>query len=219
VRTRTRTLVLIAALALALGGGVAMGVLRDQAGPKVPALAAEVLVKPKAFDGYTLVNQDGQGFDQRSFVGKWSFVFFGYTHCPDICPMTLSLMKQVKTALKSRGEPLRDLQVVFISVDPARDTVSHMRDYVHYFDKGFIGVTGDPAQIHIAETDVGAIHKMGPKKADGQYEVSHSSYIYLIDPLGRLYARFNGIDEVPRIVDRYLAVRHFYTVSAGGEGA
>lgn len=219
MRTRTLMLTAVLALGLGLGAGLAMGVLRGHAGPEVPALAAEVLVPPKAFDGYTLVDQAGRGFDQRSFVGKWSFVFFGYTHCPDICPMTLSLMKQVKGALKRRGEPLRDFQVVFISVDPARDSVSHMRDYVRYFDKGFIGVTGDPAQIHIAETDVGAVHKLGPKKSDGQYEVSHSSYIYLIDPLGRLYARFNGIDEVPRIVERYLAVRQYYAASGGGTGA
>lgn len=219
MRTRTVVVTVAFVLVVALGGGVAVGVLREDAGPKAPALAAEVLVKPKAFDGYSLVDQDGRDFDNRSFIGKWSFVFFGYTHCPDICPMTLSLLKQVKTALQKRGEPVADLQVVFISVDPARDDVGHLRDYVHYFDKGFVGVTGKTAQIHIAETDVGAVHKFGPKDANGQYEVNHSSYIYLIDPLGRLYARFNGIDEVPHIVERYLAVRHYYAAGSNGSGA
>ncbi|MEJ2508732.1 MAG: SCO family protein [Gammaproteobacteria bacterium] len=216
---RKLTLAAVLIVAVGSGAGVALGVMRGHSSSQVPALAAEVLVSPKPFAGYTLVDQDAQTFDERDFLGKWSFVFFGYTHCPDICPMTLSLLKQVKTALKDDGESVADLQVVFISVDPARDTPNHLRDYVHYFDQGFVGVTGAPDQIHIAETDVGAVHKFGAKDANGQYEVNHSSYIYLIDPLGRLYARFNGIDEVPHIVERYLAVRHYYAAGANGGGA
>jgi protein SCO1/2 len=169
-----RILALIAVLALALailtGLAVRKGVLGAQ--PQTAAVGGP----------FQLVDTTGRTVDQDVLKGKWSVVFFGYTHCPDICPTTMFAMGQVEPML---GPKASDLQTVFITVDPARDTVKQLAAYVANpaFPKRLVGLTGSPAQVDGAAK---AYHVFYQKAGEGDdYAVAHASYSYLMTPTGR----------------------------------
>jgi protein SCO1/2 len=167
-----RILAVIAVLALALailtGLAVRKGVLGSQSTVAVGG-------------PFQLVDTSGRTVDQDVLKGKWSVVFFGYTHCPDICPTTLFALRQVEPLLGARAS---DFQTVFISVDPARDTVAQMRAYVanDAFPRRLIGLTGSPAQVGAAAK---AYHVYYQKQGTGEdYQVGHAAYSYLMTPKG-----------------------------------
>ena len=130
---------------------------------------------------FHLTDQNGHGVDQGVLKGKWSAVFFGYTYCPDVCPTTLQTLATAQQAL---GPKAKDFQVVFVTVDPARDTPSQLKAYLasDSFPKGAIGLTGTTDQI------AGITHAYGvyfQKQGTGaDYSVNHSSAIYLMNPNG-----------------------------------
>jgi len=130
---------------------------------------------------FQLVDQDGKPADQTLLKGKWSAVFFGYTYCPDVCPTTMQALAGAEAKL---GDKARNLQVVFISVDPERDTPAQLKTYLSTpaFPKGAIGLTGTPAQVAAAAKAYRVYYaKEGP--ANG-YSVAHSSIVYLMNPAG-----------------------------------
>ena len=104
-----------------------------------------ILPRPDALASFRLIKHDNTPFDNASLTGRWSFVIFGYTYCPDFCPTTLSVFTQVHGLLAQQPDVMRDLQFVMVSVDPARDTPALLKDYVPQFHRDFVGVTGDPA--------------------------------------------------------------------------
>jgi protein SCO1/2 len=130
---------------------------------------------------FRLIDQDGRPVDQHVLDGKWSAVFFGYTYCPDTCPATLQALG---AASRKLGNP-KDLQVVFISVDPDRDTPKQMKTYLE--SQGFpahaIGLTGSPAQVAEAAKAYSVYYAKSGSGAD--YTMDHSAAIYLMDPKGR----------------------------------
>lgn len=131
---------------------------------------------------FQLVNQDGKPVDQHILDGKWSAVYFGYTYCPDVCPTTLQALAQAKAALGARA---KDLQVVFFSVDPARDTPAQMKSYLSapVFPQPTIGLTGSPQAVAAAAKAYRVFYQ---KQGSGDgYTVNHSSVIYLMDPRGQ----------------------------------
>lgn len=131
---------------------------------------------------FTLVDQDGRPRDERMLKGRWTAVFFGYTFCPDLCPTTLQTLGEAQDRLGPKADKL---QVVFISVDPERDTPRQLKAYLSSgaFPKGTIGLTGTPAQVAVAAK---AYHAFYQKQGAGQdYEVQHPSAVYLMDPKGR----------------------------------
>lgn len=133
---------------------------------------------------FTLVNQDGQAVDQRVLNGKWSIVFFGYTFCPDFCPTTLTTLGQAMTQL---GPAAQKVQVVFITVDPDRDSPKELKTYLssRVFPKNIIGLTGTPAQIAQAAKAYGVYYQ---KDGTGSgYTVDHSTAIYVMDPQGHYH--------------------------------
>jgi protein SCO1/2 len=135
---------------------------------------------------FTLVNQDGRPVDQSVLKGKWSVVFFGYTFCPDYCPTTLTTLGK---AMDDLGPKARDAQVVFITVDPGRDTPAAMKSYIssRVFPKNIIGLTGTPAQIAQAAKAYRVYYQ---KEGTGpDYTMDHSTALYLMDPDGR----FRGV--------------------------
>jgi protein SCO1/2 len=131
---------------------------------------------------FHLVDQNGASRDQSMLKGKWSAVFFGYTFCPDVCPTTLQSLADAQARL---GNKARDLQVVFITVDPARDTPAQLKTYLssQAFPRGTIGLTGSPEKIAEAAKAYKVFYQ---KQGTGKdYEMSHSSGIYLMNPKGR----------------------------------
>jgi protein SCO1/2 len=161
----------LAALALAaiIGFTVWRGVEPQDSGPGVGG-------------PFKLVDQDGRPRDETLLKGKWSAVFFGFTFCPEACPTTLLALGQAQDLLGPRG---KDLQTVFISVDPARDTPQAMRAYLDNpsFPKNAVGLTGSADQVAVA---VRGYHVYEQKVGEGpDYTVDHSTFTYLMNPKGR----------------------------------
>jgi len=134
---------------------------------------------------FQLVNQDGQPVDQTILNGKWTLVFFGFTWCPDYCPTTLTMLEATRARL---GDKARDLQIVFVSVDPERDTPQAMKDYLSSdgFPEGVIGLTGTPQQVRAAADAYRVLYN---KVGEGEgYSMNHSLTIYLMGPDGKFRA-------------------------------
>lgn len=139
---------------------------------------------------FQLVNQDGRPVDQSILNGKWSAVFFGFTYCPDFCPTTLQALKAAEAELGPREA--EKLQVVFISVDPERDTPDQLKTYVEdeAFPEDVIGLTGTPAQVDAAAKAFRAFYRKNGTRDD--YLVDHTSVVYLMDPQGRFVRPLGG---------------------------
>ncbi|HLK25819.1 MAG TPA: SCO family protein [Caulobacteraceae bacterium] len=162
------------------------------AGLAALALGVFVLVRPAAQPATTqasapiggpfrMTDQNGRAVSQDLLKGKWSAVYFGYTYCPDVCPTTLQMLGSVDRGLGARA---KDFQVVFVTVDPARDTPSQLKLYLSnsVFPPGAIGLTGTPAEVAGIAGAYGVYYQ---KQGSGPgYSVNHSSAIYLMNPKG-----------------------------------
>ena len=148
-------------------------------------------------------------FDLAALKGKWSMLFFGYLTCPDICPTTLSTLSASLSIM--REQSVTDVpQVVFVSVDPARDTVDNMKPYVKYFDDAFIGATaGSVEQLNQLTDQLYIPHSRAEADADGQYEVSHGASILLFDPEMRRVGIIATPHTPENIISRYQAIKNF----------
>jgi protein SCO1 len=148
---------------------------------------------------FTLSMTDGTTVTDQTYRGKWLLVYFGYTLCPDSCPTTLL---DVSTALKKLGPDASQVQALFITVDPQRDTPNVMQQYTGSFDPRIIGLTGTQQQIAAAAQEYGAYyirHQTGPGAND--YVMDHSTYLYLMDPQGKFVRAFNAATSGDRIAD------------------
>jgi len=146
--------------------------------------------------GKSLALTDHQGRPRRleDFRGKAVVLFFGFTHCPDVCPTTLADMAQVMRQLG----PLADrVQVLFVTVDPERDTQAGLAEYVPAFDSRFLGLRGDAEATHAAAREFKVYYEKRPGKTPGEYTIDHSAQTYVFDPQGRLrlFVRHERIAE------------------------
>lgn len=130
-----------------------------------------------------LTRTDGSDFSIGSQQGRASLVFFGYTHCPDICPTTLADWTRVKSAL---GEDARKVNFVFVTIDPATDTPEVMRSYVAKFDSSFVGLSGEPAEIDSIAKAFGVSAFPEGTLESGHTAMAHPSRVYLVDPQARI---------------------------------
>ncbi|WP_176704111.1 SCO family protein [Burkholderia singularis] len=156
---------------------------------------------------FSLTGEDGKPIDAAAFRGRAALVYFGYTHCPDVCPATMARLMQVLALL---GPGARDVRILFVSVDPARDTPAAMRDYVSAFDaEHAYGLTGSERQIEQLAKRYRVAYQMEKRDPRGGYEVTHSSAVYVFDAQGR--ARLLATDQdspdaiaadLRRIIDR-----------------
>ncbi|MFK5971090.1 MAG: SCO family protein [Candidatus Marithrix sp.] len=179
--------------------------------PTVPIeLQAILRPEPKPLQGFSLIDQNKNAFKLENFKGKWTLLFFGYTFCPDVCPTTLTVLQEFYTNLQP--QVLANTQVVFVSVDPERDTPEKLAEYVAYFSKDFIGVTGEVTEINKLALQTGAGYIKGPtlNADDSNYQISHTSTIFLINPKMQLHAGFSQphISEV--IFEQYNLIRKLY---------
>jgi protein SCO1 len=146
---------------------------------------------PATVPAVTLVDQRGAPVTSAALLtGGWSFVFLGFTSCPNVCPATLGQLAAVKRSAARLFPALPQPRFVFVSVDPQRDTPARLAAYLPTFDRDFLGVTGDPAQIAILSDALAAFHRRRAEKGPDDYGVVHSGEIYLFDPAGRIHARF-----------------------------
>jgi cytochrome oxidase Cu insertion factor (SCO1/SenC/PrrC family) len=143
---------------------------------------------------FNLTSQDNKPVSDKDFAGKYLLVYFGYTSCPDMCPTGLQSMSRALDMLKSDADRVQPL---FITVDPARDTPKKLKDYDSAFHPKIIGLTGSPDQIAAVAKEYQVYYQKG--EGDQDYEVEHSSLIYLLDPNGNLVTTFS--EEVdPKLI-------------------
>jgi protein SCO1/2 len=147
----------------------------------------------RALPEFELVNHDNQPLTRSSLNGKWSLIFFGYTHCPDICPVSLQTMAEMLAAIED-PDVLAAMQVYFVSVDPERDKPEILAAYVTYFNPAFIGATATQEKLTPLTRSLGIAHDIRNKsEASTDYDVDHSSAIVLINP----QAEFAGLFGAP----------------------
>ena len=151
--------------------------------------AATVLDKPRPVPAFSLTDQDQRLFTREQLRGQWSLVFFGFTHCPDICPNTLTLMHAARARL-AQEQSLPPLRVIFVSVDPERDRPQQLRTYVRTFDPSFIGVTGAMRELQTLTNALYLPFSHTPLPSGG-YSVDHSGALALINPDASAVAYFS----------------------------
>lgn len=210
----------------------------DKVTVKHPEDIADYLFwEAKGLTEFKLAGASGSTFGLKDLKGKWSFIFFGYTQCPDVCPLTMGILGQTFKILEKNPAVFQEIQGVFISVDPKRDTPELLKEYVSYFNNKFIGVTGDKEQLdalsrqmsvlyainskepektgeakeHKKEESGGALKKPGGSASGKEeYTVTHSSTVFLVDPEGRLYGRFPPPQVPQEIAQVFEKIRTFY---------
>jgi protein SCO1 len=147
---------------------------------------------------FKLIDQNGKSVTNTDLEGKWLLVYFGYTHCPDACPTALS---NIALALADLGSAKNEVRPVFITIDPERDTVPAMKDYVAAFDAPILALTGSDAAIAQTAKAYRVYYAKHPEPG-GDYSMDHTSIIYVMDPKGRFIASFTGEDPPEQIAAR-----------------
>lgn len=195
--TRYR-LPLITLMLLALAIGAAY--LYESREPAPPAfdnqMGVSVISPPIALPAVTLKDQHNTPFQLDELEDEWSLMFFGFTHCPDICPTTLMTLKQAARRLPQQG-----LNYVFVTLDPTRDTPATIKEFLEFFDPSFIGLTGDPQDIDRLAQRLGIIYDYEGDLESGDYLVNHYAAILVIDPRGRLRAHILPPHPVDKVVE------------------
>ncbi|WP_430390753.1 SCO family protein [Dyella sp. 20L07] len=176
--TRRRAGRMILLFALALGTLLLAGCNRDDA---IPWRLTNITGHMPDLD-FRLVDDHGKPVTGQDYRGKVVLLYFGYTHCPDVCPLTLA---QLHVIMQRLGPLADDARILFVSVDPARDTPEIMHAYVNAFDPRAVGLSGTPRDIEALSKRYRSAYTREPDQANGQYEVSHSSAIYVFDRDGK----------------------------------
>src|SRR5690606_16449241 len=187
--TRNQSLALAALVAIvAIGAGMLLSRMLSES--RSPALASgTLLTPPRPLPPVELTDHHGQAFGLERLEGRWSLMFFGFTHCPDICPQTLGVLAQVEKRLADLPQRQRP-QVLLVSVDPGRDTLEQLASYVAFFSPSFTGLTAAQSTLDDFTRAMGAPTAITPFE-DGGYTVDHSAAVFAINPSGALRALFS----------------------------
>jgi len=166
-----------------------------QAPPQLQA--ATLLPSPAPLPEFELLDDSGNIFSRSDFAGHWNLVFFGFTHCPDICPLTLQVLADARQRMQAAG--LQDLpRIVLVSVDPERDSTEVMHLYMAHFGEGTVGITGPLPELRKLTGGIGIyFEKTSTDSAD--YSVNHSAAVVVIDDDGRFYALFGAPQDAVQI--------------------
>lgn len=155
------------------------------------ALANKTFSTPKALPNFVLTDQYGKLFTSDNLKGQWSMVFVGFTTCPDVCPFTLSNLEAVRADMGFRLTPSKIPNIVFLAVDPARDTPI-LKDYLNYYHPEYVGITGETQQIDNLVKGLDAYYKIDKKTPDERhYNVIHSANVAVINPEGQMVAHIS----------------------------
>jgi protein SCO1/2 len=176
-------------LLLAAGAGALLA--RQQLQPATPIAltTGTALVPPLELPRFSLISHEGQPFERAALEGHWTLMFFGFTHCPGICPMTLTTLADVRKRLHDLAPG--DLpQIVLVSLDPERDTPEQLAQYVVRFDPSTVGVTGPAPAIDQFAASLGITHRK-VSTGGSDYMIDHSAVVLLLDPQGREAAVFS----------------------------
>jgi protein SCO1 len=184
MRARLIAFIVAGFLIGALAGAAVLLITTPQGGQPVQSSGTALVGGP-----FLLVGADGKPVTDRDFRGRYMLIFFGFTHCPDICPAELQVIAQ---ALEQLGDKAKNVVPIFITLDPERDTPEAMANFVKSFGPNFVGLTGSPEAIAAAAKAYRvAYSKVENKDSAGDYSVDHSALVYLMDPEGRYVTHFS----------------------------
>jgi protein SCO1/2 len=160
-----------------------------------------VFPKQKSFSGFNLTDKNNKVIDINTFAGHWTLLFFGYTHCPDVCPMTLSELQKTFKYLENKN--LKQLpKVLFISVDSQRDTPQILKEYIQFFNPVFNAATSDDANILSITSQIGAAYHIESHEQNNlNYNVDHTAAVFLINPEKKLYGLFRTPHDAKKIAE------------------
>ncbi|NND82778.1 MAG: copper chaperone PCu(A)C [Gammaproteobacteria bacterium] len=203
----TIALVLVAVAAVAIGVGV------QQASDK-PATLPEftntiMLPQSRPFSKFRLVDHHGHEFGPQQLRDYWSILFFGFTHCPDVCPTTLATLAQVKQQMQAKGQ-WGNYRVLMVSVDPNRDSVERLAEYVPYFDDEFVGITGDLPTLTEFARQAGVVFARRGEVNERDYDVDHSAALILVNPKGQWAGAIPAPQRRDQIIDDLAKLATYY---------
>ena len=179
--------------------------------PEPPQLSQGTLLpSAKPVTDFQLTDHRGQPFTLENIRDIWTFAFFGYTHCPDVCPTSMAILAQVQRKLEHQDGLGKLPQVVFVSVDPERDTTALLSQFVPYFHPGFIGASGDQQNTLSLTRQLGILYGKAGDSAADNYLVDHSAAIILLDPDGAFRAVFGVPHDADLITNDFLAIKTYY---------
>ncbi|MEO8465461.1 MAG: SCO family protein [Gammaproteobacteria bacterium] len=175
-------------------------------GPRGPLQAATLLREPRTLPDVTLVDSQGQPLHLRELHGQYTLLFFGFTNCPDVCPLTLKALADARAELARRAPRIVPPRVVFVSVDPRRDSAERIAAYVAQFDASFIGAT---APDRVLEPLLAALGVTVEKHVhdDAPYNVVHSATVYVLNPDGEWIAIAKGPHDPVVVATDFLKIR------------
>lgn len=202
--SRTQSIALAAVVAIvAVAAGIlsARWLLQHQTGTQSALTTGTLIAPPRPLPALALLDHDNRPFDADRLRGGWTLLFFGFTSCPDVCPVTMSALAQTSKLLADLPEQ-RQPRVVLISVDPERDTPERLATYVKAFDPAFVGATATKPAIDELAQRMGVLVATRPLEGDN-YTVDHTTSVFLIDPDGALHALFSAPHTPKLIADDY----------------
>ena len=177
-----------------------------------PRIQGAIYSSEKKVQSFNLVDHLGNPFTENDFKNRWSLLFVGYTHCPDVCPSTLNLMASVNNELSAQA--IQPPSIIFLSIDPERDTVDTIKNYVEYFNPEFTGVTGSLTEIDKLSRNLNAVYKKAPglngKITDKDYLMDHSSALMLINPNGNLQSILTAPHTLGNVIDSILKSQVYF---------
>ncbi|MBK69949.1 MAG: hypothetical protein CMB53_00900 [Euryarchaeota archaeon] len=159
-------------------------------------LQTYILETPRNLSGFSLVNDKGKAFEVEDFEGHWNILFFGFTNCPDICPVTMKQLAVVREQLRENSKKIR---FFLVSVDPLRDTPRKLRIYLDNFHAEFVGLTGEIDHLYRFATQVNAPFSPVTKSKDNNYSVDHYANLVLVNPDGKYAGFFRSPHRVENI--------------------
>jgi len=153
---------------------------------RAPATVQAVMwPEPRPLAAFELVAQDGRAFRRESLLGQWNFLFFGYTACPDVCPMSLQAMREMRRYLLESDPAAVDYRFILVSVDPANDRPEDLYTYLEWFGAGFTGLTGDRAELDRLARSLAVKYEVFEDE-QGTRSIDHTSSVLVVDPEARM---------------------------------
>ena len=175
-----------------------------------PEISGTLLPIPKPLKPFQLIDHQGQNFEIEHLKGHWSFLFFGYTHCSDICPITLQMFKNIHSKLERKPDAIDNVKFILVSLDPERDSTEHLKQYIQNYHRDFIALTGKPEQIKQFAVQSGIYYMQNKSEIDSDdknYLIDHSGAILLLNPNGEIHAIFGAPHDMEKITADFIIIR------------
>ncbi len=174
-----------------------------------PEISGFAFPDPIALTAVELISGDNEPLTEDYFSGGWTFIYVGYTYCPDACPISLNILSQMYASLAEQ-DAANNVKGLLVSVDPERDSPERLREYVKYFNENFAGATGTENNLASFAKQVSAVYSLPKDRSTKEYLVDHSSSIILINPKAEVHAIFTPPQKADLLAEDYIKLRDYF---------